>query len=142
MKGKDITENISELAEAWYNGEFDLGYYNFYICTTTDGLIQKCKDEHKIKVTRSDIENMCKLDLLEYILDKKDRKKMFPQFIADRVAFIKELQAKSVPVIVDLSPDDLDEFIETMDPHGLFMWVATEDESEELEILKRIESWS
>ena len=88
-----MTENIVELAEAWYKGEFDLGYYNFYICTTTEGLIQKCKDEHKIKVSRSDIENMCKLDLFEFILDKKDRKKMYPQFIADRVAFIKELQA-------------------------------------------------
>lgn len=94
VKGKDITENIAELAEAWYKGEFDLGYHNFYICTTTEGLIQKCKDEHKIKVTPSEIENMCKLDLSEYILDKKDGKKMFPQFIADRVAFIKELQAK------------------------------------------------
>ena len=94
VKGKDITENIAELAEAWYKGEFDLGYYNFYIYTTTEGLIQKCRDEYKIKVTRSDIENMRKLDLLEFILDKKDGKKMFPQFIADRVAFIKELQAK------------------------------------------------
>jgi len=93
VKGKEITENILELAEAWHKGEFDIGYYNFYICTTTEGLIQKCKDEYKTKVTRSDIENMCKLDLLEYILDKKDGKKMFPQFIADRVAFIKELQA-------------------------------------------------
>ena len=93
MKRRDMTENIVELAEAWYKGEFDLGYYNFYICTTTEGLIQKCKDEHKIKVSRSDIKNMCKLDLLEFILDKKDRKKMYPQFIADRVAFIKELQA-------------------------------------------------
>ncbi len=37
---------------------------------------------------------MCKLDLLEFILDKKDGKKMFPQFMADRVAFIKKLQAK------------------------------------------------
>lgn len=89
-----MAENISELAEAWYKGEFDLGYYNFYICTTTEGLIQRCKDEHKIKVTRQDIENMCKLDLLEFILDKKDGKRMFPQFIADRVAFIKELQAR------------------------------------------------
>jgi hypothetical protein len=93
VKGRDMAENIAELAEAWYKGEFELGYYNFYICTTAEGLIQKCKDEHKIKVTRPDIEDMCKLDLLEFILDKKDGKKMFPQFIAGRVAFIKELQA-------------------------------------------------
>ena len=93
VKRKDLTVNIAELAAAWYKGEFDLGHYNFYICTTTEGLVRKCKDEHNIKVTRPDIENMCKLDLLEYILDKKDGKKMFPQFIADRVAFIKELQS-------------------------------------------------
>ena len=94
VKRKDMAENISELAKAWYKGEFDLGYYNFYICTTDMGLIQKCKDDYKIKVTRADIENMCKLDLLELILDKKDRKKLFPHFIACRVAFIKELQTK------------------------------------------------
>lgn len=94
MAKKDVAENISELAEAWYKGDFDIGYYNFYICITTEGLIQKCKEEHKIKVTPSEIENMCKLDLLEFILDKKDGKKMFPQFIVDRVNFIKELQAK------------------------------------------------
>jgi len=94
VKGKDITENIAELAEAWYKGDFDLGYYNFYICTTIEGLIQKCRDEHKIKVARPEIENMCKLDLLEFILDKKDGKRMFPHFIADRVAFIKELQTR------------------------------------------------
>ena len=81
VKGKDTAGNISELAEAWYKGEFDLGYYNFYICTTDEGLIQKCKDEYKIKVTRPEIENMCKLDLLEFIPDKKDGKKMFPRSV-------------------------------------------------------------
>jgi hypothetical protein len=94
VKGKDLTENVQELAEAWYRGEFDLGYYNLRIFTTTEGLIQKCKSEHKIKVRRQEIENMCKLDLLEFILDKKDRKKMFPLFMADRVTFIKKLQKK------------------------------------------------
>lgn len=94
VKGKYRAEDISGLADAWYKGEIDLGYYNFYICTTIEGLIQGCKDEHKLKVTRQDIENMCKLDLLEFMLDKKDGKKMFPQFIADRAAFIKKLQAK------------------------------------------------
>jgi len=89
---KDIAENASELAEAWYKGDFDIGHYNFYVYATTKGLIQKCKDEYKIKVKPSEIENMCKLDLLEFILDKKDGKKMFPQFIAGRVVFIKKLQ--------------------------------------------------
>jgi hypothetical protein len=56
--------------------------------------------------------------------------------------FIKELQAKGVPVIVDLSAVELNEFIDTMDPHGLFLWVATDNEQEELDILKCIEAWS
>jgi hypothetical protein len=58
------------------------------------------------------------------------------------VSFIRQLQTKGVPVIVDLSPADLDAFIEVMDPHGLFLWVATESEEEELAILKRIQAWN
>jgi len=56
--------------------------------------------------------------------------------------FIKELQARGVPVIVDLASADLEEFMDEMDPHGIFLWVATENETEELAILKRIEGWS
>jgi hypothetical protein len=47
-----------------------------------------------------------------------------------------------VPVIVDLSPSDLEEFASTMDPQGLFLWIASTSEAEELELLKRIERWS
>src|SRR3990167_3263514 len=91
---KKLAENASKLAEEWYRGDFDINYYNYRVCTTSEGLVQMCKEDHKIEVTPSEIEDMYKLDLLEFILDKKDGKKMFPQFIADRVAFIKELQAK------------------------------------------------
>jgi hypothetical protein len=58
------------------------------------------------------------------------------------VPLIRELQSKGVPVIVDLSPAELDSFVDATDPHGLFLWVATDNEAEELEILKRIEKWS
>ena len=57
------------------------------------------------------------------------------------VPFIKDLQARNIPVIVDLSKEDLNDFISVMDPKGLFLWVATENEQEEVEILKRIEKW-
>jgi hypothetical protein len=57
------------------------------------------------------------------------------------VPFIKDLQARGVPVVVDLSKEALDDFIEVMNPKGLFLWVATENEAEELEILKHIEQW-
>jgi len=58
------------------------------------------------------------------------------------IQFVKELQQDDIPVVVDLSPSELDDFVEAMDPHGLFLWVSAENEEEELDILKRIEKWS
>jgi hypothetical protein len=58
------------------------------------------------------------------------------------VPFIKRLQARGVPTIVDLSPNELDEFTSVMDPHGLFLWLATENEDQELKILERLEKWT
>jgi hypothetical protein len=58
------------------------------------------------------------------------------------VPFIQELQAQKVPVIVDLNKNELDDFMAVMDPHGLFLWVATENEEEEKELLKRVKKWS
>jgi hypothetical protein len=57
------------------------------------------------------------------------------------VPFIKDLQARNIPVIVDLGIEELNDFINIIDPKGLFLWVATEIEEEEIEILKRIEKW-
>jgi hypothetical protein len=57
------------------------------------------------------------------------------------VPFIKELQARRVPVIVDLNTDELDEFLAAMEPEGLFLWVATESEEEELVLLRKVERW-
>ena len=57
------------------------------------------------------------------------------------VPFIKDIQAKGVPIIVDLNLEELDEFMDEMDPIGLFLWVATENEEQELEILRRIRKW-
>lgn len=57
------------------------------------------------------------------------------------VPFIKNLQARDMPVVVDLSKEDLDDFIAIMDPKGLFLWVATENEEEEIELLKHVEGW-
>jgi len=58
------------------------------------------------------------------------------------LAFIKRLQGRGMPVVVDLSKEDLNEFMEVMDPKGLFLWVATNNEEEEIEILKRVEKWN
>jgi hypothetical protein len=58
------------------------------------------------------------------------------------IPFIKELQAKEIPLVIDLAKEDLDAFMAAMDPKGLFLWIATEHEAEEIAILKRIEKWS
>jgi hypothetical protein len=57
------------------------------------------------------------------------------------VPLIKDMQARGMPVIVDLSIDDLNDFIAVMDPEGLFLWVAIEDEQEELDIINRLKKW-
>jgi hypothetical protein len=56
------------------------------------------------------------------------------------VPFIKRIQSKK-PVIVDLSKDELGSFIEVMEPEGLFLWIATENEDEERRIIKLLEKW-
>ena len=58
------------------------------------------------------------------------------------VPFIKKLQANHIPVIVDLSPRELEGFMQVMDPHGLFLWVATVSEDQEIDIVKRLNHWS
>ena len=47
------------------------------------------------------------------------------------VPFLRGLQARQVPVVVDLQPAELEPFIDAMSPEGLFLWVATESEAEE-----------
>jgi len=56
------------------------------------------------------------------------------------VPLIKKIQAKK-PVIVDLRKQELELFIEQMEPAGLFLWIATESEAEQLAIIKRLEKW-
>lgn len=58
------------------------------------------------------------------------------------IPFIKDLQSREKPVIIDLSLEDTIDFMDEMDPKGLFLWVATENEQEEREVLRRVERWS
>ena len=58
------------------------------------------------------------------------------------VPFLQQLQAKKVPTIVDLNKNELNAFMAEMEPQGLFLWIATDNEEEELEILKRVAKWS
>ncbi len=62
------------------------------------------------------------------------------QPILQWIPLIKKMQAKK-PVIVDLQKHELEAFIELMDPKGIFLWLAADNEEEEKAILKRIKKW-
>ena len=57
------------------------------------------------------------------------------------VPFLRQLQAQGVPTIVDLNKQELDAFMAEMEPQGLFLWIATDNEEEERDILKRLRKW-
>ena len=58
------------------------------------------------------------------------------------VPFLKDLQARGIPLIVDLNKQELDAFMAEMKPQGLFLWIATDNEAQEIDILKRVKKWS
>lgn len=58
------------------------------------------------------------------------------------IEFIKGLQDRGTPIIIDLSKEDIEDFMDVMDPKGLFLWIATDNEEEEIEILDRINKWA
>jgi transcription termination factor NusB len=87
-------EEVSKVDGLGYGDRVDVGNCNPFKYTTAKGLIRICKGKYDVKVTRSEIENMCKLDLLEFVSLRKQGIKAFPCFIADRIVFIKKLKSK------------------------------------------------
>lgn len=63
------------------------------------------------------------------------------QPIMQWVPLIKEIQAR-LPVIVDLNKHELDDFMTAVDPEGIFLWVGTDNEAEELALLRQVEAWT
>ena len=63
------------------------------------------------------------------------------QPIMQWVPFIKKVQARR-PIIVDLNKTEIDAFMDEVSPEGIYLWVATENEAEELDLLKRVEKWA
>jgi hypothetical protein len=55
--------------------------------------------------------------------------------------FLKKFQEIKMPVVVSLKVDELERFMDVMAPQGLFLWFDTQDEQEELDILRRLKSW-
>ena len=62
--------------------------------------------------------------------------------IMQHLDFIRYVQSKGRGVIVDLDKDDLDSYMECMSPEKTFLWIATENEEQELDIIRRVEKWS
>ncbi len=56
------------------------------------------------------------------------------------VPFIKEIQQRA-PLVIDLDKADLDDFMAAVEPEGIFLWLAVDDEEEQRDILKRVERW-
>jgi CheY-like chemotaxis protein len=54
---------------------------------------------------------------------------------------IRRIQAAGKSVVVDLSPAELEDFIGAVQPEGIFLTMASENEEEERAILKRIAQW-
>jgi hypothetical protein len=57
------------------------------------------------------------------------------------VPFIKKIQQAGKSIVIDLGIHELEPFIEAMEPKGLYLCLASENEEEEIELLKRIERW-
>jgi len=64
------------------------------------------------------------------------------QPIMQWIPFIKQVQDRRIPLIVDLTKHELAEFVDAVEPTGLFLWIATDSEEEELALLRLVERWS
>lgn len=57
------------------------------------------------------------------------------------IPFIKKLQESGMPVIVDVSLKELDDFIDKVRPEGLFLWIGASSSEEEELVLKKLNKW-
>jgi hypothetical protein len=64
------------------------------------------------------------------------------QAIMQWVPLIKKVLDAGKSIIVDLKLDELEDFIAAMDsPEGIYLWIDSDDEEEQLAIIKRLEQW-
>lgn len=61
--------------------------------------------------------------------------------VMQHLPFIKYVQSKGASIIVDLDLSDLEKFMGEVSPKGIFLWIATEDEDQEHEIIKKLLKW-
>jgi hypothetical protein len=58
------------------------------------------------------------------------------------VPLIKRIQAAGKSVVVELTRDELEPFIQAVRPEGILLCLPSEDEEEERSVLKRLEKWT
>lgn len=58
------------------------------------------------------------------------------------IPLIKKIRAAGKAVIVDLSPAELEGFMDEMSPEGLFLWVGADGDEQERDILRGLEKWT
>lgn len=63
------------------------------------------------------------------------------QPIMQWVPLIKRIQSSGKSVVVDVQPEELDEFMQQVRPERIFLCLPSASEEEELDMLKRIERW-
>jgi hypothetical protein len=54
---------------------------------------------------------------------------------------VQQIRSQGIPLIVELTSSELEQFMEAMSPEGLFLWVEASNEEEEKEVLKRLLTW-
>ena len=64
------------------------------------------------------------------------------QDIMQWIPLIKKVLAAGKSIIVDLQLGELEDFIDAMDsPKGIYLWIGSNDEDEQLAIIKRLARW-
>lgn len=61
--------------------------------------------------------------------------------IMQHMPYIKYLRSLGASVIVDLSLSDLEAFMKEIGPEGIFLWVGTENEQQELDVINKLLKW-
>ncbi len=61
--------------------------------------------------------------------------------IMQHIPYIKHVQSQNASIIVDLDKSDLDKFMAEVSPKGIFLWIATDNEEQEIAILKKLMKW-
>lgn len=58
------------------------------------------------------------------------------------IDIIRKIRSRGKSLIIDLALEDLEPFMQEFRPEGFFLWVGTADETEQHEVLRRLEQWT